>query len=96
MADPGGKWEVSDAITDESLPNHRLIWSATDGTHYVVYYELGGIGHSFHIVLATLEPGKTNPALDWHAAAPENLVNYGDFLAALKAGKLDNSLDFGR
>jgi hypothetical protein len=41
MADPGKKWEVSDFITDATLPRRRLIWAATDGEYYVVHYESG-------------------------------------------------------
>ena len=96
MADPGGKWNVTDAIFDSTLPNHRLIWAATDGVHYVVHYEEGGMGHSFHIVLAALEKAGTKPTLDWHATVAGELTDYESFLQALKAGKLDNSEDYGR
>src|SRR5690348_9701135 len=39
LADPGGKWEATDVISDPSLPRKRLIWAAAAGEYYVVHYE---------------------------------------------------------
>src|SRR5262245_1471345 len=42
MADPGQKWNATDAIIDPSLPGKRLIWAAFGGEYYVVHFERGG------------------------------------------------------
>jgi hypothetical protein len=35
LAEPGRKWNATDAITDRTLPGKRLIWAAVDGEYYV-------------------------------------------------------------
>src|SRR5215510_11667943 len=58
LAEPGARWEVGDYISDPALPRKRLIWAATDGTYYVVHYEIGGRAHSFLVLVATMaSPG---------------------------------------
>src|ERR1035437_7906062 len=62
LAEPGQKWEATDIITDAKLPTKRLIWAFTDGDFYVVHYERGGRGHSFHVLVARLK----EPKLVWY------------------------------
>src|SRR5436309_12102174 len=50
LAEPGQKWGATDVITDASLPRKRLIWAVVAGEYYVVHYERGGRGHSFHVL----------------------------------------------
>jgi hypothetical protein len=38
LAEPGQKWNATDAITDPTLPSKRLIWAAVGGDYYVVHY----------------------------------------------------------
>src|SRR4051794_25711584 len=65
IAEPGGKWEPTDAISDTSLPAKRLIWAATDGRHYVMHYERGGIAHTHHVMVARVSPNEQNPDFVW-------------------------------
>jgi len=92
LAEPGEKWETTDTITDASLPNRRLIWAVTDGEHYIVHYERGGRGHSFHVLFATLAKGDDKPTNVWRGVG-EQLKDYPAFLDALKNNKLDDRLD---
>jgi hypothetical protein len=94
LAEPGRKWEATDAITDASLPQKRLIWAAVSGDYYVVHYERGGRGHSFHVVVATLAKGDTKPKSVWRGVGGR-LKNYEAFLSALRKGELDDRLDYG-
>jgi len=93
IAEPGQKWEVTDFITDDTLPSKRLIWAATDGERYVVHYERGGRAHSFHVLVATLTTADTNPRVVWRGVG-SHLKDYSAFLAALQSGKLDDTLDY--
>src|SRR6516162_677942 len=61
LAEPGQKWEATDVISDRPLPRKRLIWAAVADEYYVVHYERGGIGHSFHFLVATLAKGEQKP-----------------------------------
>jgi hypothetical protein len=92
IAEPGQKWQVTDVITDDTFPRKRLIWAATDGDYYVVHYESGGIGHSFHALVARLK-GDDNPSFMWHGVGRQ-LNDFRAFLDAVESNKLDDTLDY--
>ena len=93
IADPGQKWNATDAITDPTLPGKRLIWAAVGGDYYVVHYERGGIAHTFHILVAKSAANDTKPQVVWSAVGGP-FKNYAAFLEALRSGKLDDRLDY--
>jgi hypothetical protein len=93
LAERGQKWEATDVISDPSLPHKRLIWAAVAGEYYVVHYERGGRGHSFHVVIATLAEGEQKPKFVWRGVG-DQLKDYPAFLDALRSGKLDDKLDY--
>src|SRR5437899_3827467 len=93
LAEPGQKWNATDAITDPPLPGKRLIWAAVDGEYYVVHYERGGIDHSFHILVAKLTKDDVKPKAVWRAVG-NSFKDYPAFLDALRRGKLDGRLDY--
>jgi hypothetical protein len=87
LAEPGQKWEATDAIQDPSLPRKRLIWAAVSDDYYVVHYEEGGLFHSFHVLIATLPKGEQKPTFVWRGIG-DRLKDYSAFLGALRSGKL--------
>jgi hypothetical protein len=91
LADPGQKWNATDAITDPTLPGKRLIWAAAGGDYYVVHYERGGIAHTFHLLVAKLANGEAKPKVVWSAVGGP-FKNYASFVDALRSGKLDGRL----
>jgi hypothetical protein len=93
LADPGQKWNATDAITDSTLPGKRLIWAALGGDYYVVHYERGGIAHTFHVLVARLAKNDVKPRVVWRAIGSP-LKDYAAFLDALRSGKLDDRLDY--
>jgi hypothetical protein len=95
IADPGQNWNAADAVTDPTLPWKRLIWAAVGGDYYVVHYERGGIDHSFHILVARLPKNDAKPTVVWRALGGP-FKDYAAFLDALRNGKLDDRLDYGR
>jgi len=92
LAEPGQKWEITDVITDVTLPRKRLIWAVTDGEYYVVHYERGGRGHSFHMLVVAFTKGDAMPRDTWYGAGNQ-LKDYPAFIAALHKGELDDSLN---
>jgi hypothetical protein len=92
LADPGQNWNPTNAITDPTLPWKRLIWAAVGGDYYVVYYERGGIDHSFHIVVARLTKDDSKSKLIWRAIGGP-FKDYAAFLNALRSGKLNDRLE---
>jgi len=95
LAEPGQKWNATDAITDPTLPGKRLIWAAAGGEYYVVHYERGGIAHTYHIVVAKLSKDDVKPKAVWRAVGGP-FKNYAAFLEALRGGKLDDRLDYAK
>jgi hypothetical protein len=93
LAEPGKQWESTDLIKDPSLPQKRLIWAAVSDEYYVVHYERGGRGHSFHVLVATLAKGETKPNIVWRGVG-DQLKDYAAFLDALRSGKLDDTLEY--
>jgi hypothetical protein len=91
IAEPGAKWNATDAISDPTLPGKRLIWAAVGGDYYVVHYERGGIAHTYHVLVSKLEKGETKPMVVWNAVGGP-FKDYAAFLDALRNGKLDNRL----
>jgi hypothetical protein len=93
LAEPGQKWNATDAILDPTLPGKRLIWAAVGGEYYVVHYERGGIAHTFHILVAKLTKGDAKPKVAWGAVG-RPLKDYAAFLDALRSGKLNDRLEY--
>lgn len=95
LAEPGKKWEPTDAILDDKLPTKRFIWAVTDGDYYVVHYERGGIGHGFNFLVARLKTGENKPGFIWLGeGGVRALKNYSAFVKALRNGKLDDRFDW--
>jgi hypothetical protein len=93
LADSGQKWNATDAIIDPTLPGKRLIWAALGGDYYVVHYERGGIAHTFHVMVATLNKGQAQAKVVWSAVGGP-FKDYATFLDALRSDKLDDRMDY--
>jgi hypothetical protein len=93
LAEPGQKWNATDAIVDPTLPGKRLIWAAVDADYYIVHYERGGIAHTFHVFVARLAKNNSKPKVVWRAVGGP-FKDYRTFLDALRSGKLDDRLDY--
>jgi hypothetical protein len=91
LAEPGEKWNATDAISDPTLPAKRLIWTAIGGEYYVVHFERGGIAHTYHILVAKLANNDGEPKVVWRAVGGP-FKDYAAFVDALRGGKLDGRL----
>ena len=95
IANPGEQWEPTDVILSEFLPRKRLIWASYFQNYYLMYYESGGIAHSYHVLLAQLEEKGSNAKILWHGVG-EPLSDYKAFLTAVEQNKLDDRLPYSR
>ena len=93
IAEPGQKWNATDAIIDPTLPGKCLIWATIGGDYYVVRYERGGIAHTFHVLVAKLNKGEAKAKVVWSAVG-DPFKDYAAVLEALRSGKLDDRLDY--
>lgn len=83
IADIQQAWEVGNFISDAKLARNRLIWAAVSGDRYVVHYEQGGRGHSFHTLIAEIK--KTSAlAKVIQRSTSLRAENYAAFISSLE------------
>lgn len=71
MASPGEEFNLTDAIADTSRPFQRLVFYGRSDSLWFVYYEQGGIAHSWQLVLFTVAGGHaTTLAAYWVVSPP--------------------------
>jgi len=90
MAEPGQPFQVTDVVTDATLPGRRLSWGAISGDYYVVHYETGGIAHVYRFLVATMPKGAAQPKVLWREAGNVKCDDYKAFVEALRNHKFDS------
>ena len=70
IAEPGAEFQVTDVIVDPKLPIRRLVAAGCSTDHCLVYYERGGIAHTWQVALFHWTPAATGSsgAVSRHAA----------------------------
>lgn len=92
IAQPGARFQGTDAIGDPNLPLRRLIAAECSQDHCLVYYERGGSELTFHVALFHWAPEATR--FEAGGQAPERLATIGDVRNALFSGTLKDSAKF--
>lgn len=68
-------------VVDRGLPRRRLVFAGVRGDEWFVHYELGGIGHSYCVLLFKVDPQNRlqfvwgGAAVSWRkkrGSAPQN------------------------
>ena len=86
LADPGQEFQVTDVIMKPDLPIRRLVLAGCSTDHCVVYYERGGIAHTFSVVLLRRDQGTAK--FEWGGAAPRNVATLDELKTLILAGKI--------
>ena len=68
IAEPGAAFRATDIIHEPNLPTRRLVMAACSIDHCLVYYERGGIAHTWHLTLFHWTPAATR--FEWGGIAP--------------------------
>jgi hypothetical protein len=84
IAEPGAKFQVTDVVTDPMLPMRRLVAAGCSMDHCLVYYERGGIAHTWQVALFHWTPSATR--LEWGGIAPRGLASIDDVRNAVLTG----------
>jgi hypothetical protein len=85
IAEPGAEFQVTDVIVNPKLPIRRLVAAGCSADyHCLVYYERGGIAHTWHVALFHWTPAVTR--LEGGGTAPGGLATIGDVRSAILAG----------
>lgn len=86
IADPGARFQVTDVIVDPKLPMRRLVAAGCSMNRCLVYYERGGIAHSWHVALFDWTPAETR--FEWGGIAPSGLASIDDVRSAVLSGAI--------
>ena len=85
IAEPGAEFQVTDVVVNPKLPIRRLVAAGCSTDHHcLVYYERGGIDHTWHVALFHWTPAATR--FEGGGAAPGGLATVDDVRSAILAG----------
>ena len=86
IAEPGAEFQVTDVVGTPKLPVRRLVAAACSTDHCLVYYERGGIAHTWQVALFHWTPAATR--FEWGGVAPGGLKTIDDVRSAVLSGAI--------
>jgi hypothetical protein len=86
IAEPGAAFRATDVVIDPKLPARRLSQSACSIDHCIVYYERGGIAHTWQVAIFHWTPAATR--FEWGGSAPGGLRTIDDLRKAVLSGAI--------
>src|SRR5215470_1287531 len=86
IAEPGAEFQVTDAVVNPKLPIRRLIAAGCSTDHCLVYYERGGVDHTWHVTLFHWTPSATR--FEWGGTAPGGLATIDDIRNAVVSERI--------
>ena len=86
IAEPGAEYQATDVIVKPGLPIRRMVAAGCTIEYCLVYYERGGIAHTWHVVLYHWTPETTR--FEWGGAAPGGLKTIDDVRKAVLSGEI--------
>lgn len=92
IAEPGDKFQVTDVIVDPTLPIRRLVAAGCSIDHCIVYYERGGITHTWRVAVFHWTPDATR--FEWGGVAPRGLASIDDVRKAMLSGSIKGPTKF--
>jgi hypothetical protein len=92
IAEPGAEFQVTEAVVNPKLPLRRLVAAGCSTDHCLVYYERGGIDHTFHVALLHWTPAATR--FEWGGTAPGGLATIDDVRRAILSRGINGRAKF--
>lgn len=86
IAEPGAEFQVTDVVVNPKLPIRRLVAAGCSTDHCLVYYERGGIAHTWQVALFHWTPAATR--FEWGGTAPRGLATIDDVRNAALSGAI--------
>lgn len=86
IAEPGAAFRATDIVLDPSLPTRRLVTAACSTDHCIVYYERGGIAHTWHLAVFSWTPAGTT--LEWGGMAQGGLRTIAELKKTVLSGAI--------
>ena len=92
IAEPGAEFQAADVMVDPKLPIRRLVAAGCTIDYCLVYYERGGVAHTWHVALFHWTPAATRFA--WGGTAPGGLATIDDVRNAILSGVIKGPARF--
>ena len=86
IAEPGAEFQATDVSARPKLPSRRLVVAGCSNDHCLVYYERGGIAHTWQVALFHWTPAVTR--FEWGGIAPGGLATHDDVRKAVLSGAI--------
>ena len=86
IAEPEAEFQATDVRSNPTLPIRRLVAAGCSTDHCLVYYERGGIAHTWQVALFHWTPGATR--FEWGGTAPGGLATVDDVRKAVLSGAI--------
>jgi hypothetical protein len=86
IAEPGAEFQATDVVVNPKLPRRRLVAAGCTADYCLVYYERGGIAHSWHVALFHWTPAATR--FEWGGTAAGGLATIEDVQKAVLSGAI--------
>jgi hypothetical protein len=92
IAEPGAKFQVTDVVVEPNLPIRRLVAAGCSADHCLVYYERGGIAHTWQAALFHWTPAATR--FEFGGIAPANLATIDEVKSAVLSGAIKGAAKY--
>jgi len=86
IAEPGAEFQVTDVVVNPKLPIRRLVAAGCSTDHCLVYYERGGIAHTWQVALFHWTPAATR--FEWGGIAPGGFTTIEQVRKAVLSGAI--------
>jgi hypothetical protein len=86
IAEPGAEFQATDVVGNPKRPIRRLVAAGCSTDHCLVYYERGGIAHTWQVALFHWTPAVTR--FEWGGSAPGGLATIDDVRNAVLSGAI--------
>ena len=92
IAEPGASFQATDVVVIPALPIRRLVAAGCSIDHCLVYYERGGVAHTWQVALFHWTPALTR--FEWGGVAPRGLTSIDDVRSAVLSGAVKGPARF--
>ncbi len=93
LANPGRKYQVTDVVVERDLPRRRLVFAGVRGNEWFIHYELGGIGHSYCVLLFKVDPAN-GVQFVWGGTGSHGAKNLDQLRKMVAAGQFSDEMQY--
>ena len=86
IAEPGAEFQATDVVLDRKLPSRRLVAAGCSMDHCLVYYERGGLTHTWQVALFHWTPSATR--FEWGGTASGGYKTIDEVRKAVLSGAI--------